>query len=74
MEAKKIDSYCRRRPYADTESYDVYESDCETIGQFVDLLKLNYPNKDHAWYEAYIDNITKDGNKFTVRTIIPFTD
>ena len=74
MTAKQINSYTRRKPYADTETYKIYESDCETIGQFVELMNFKYPNTDHAWYETYIDDISKDGNKFTVKIISPFLD
>lgn len=74
MASKLIDTRCFRRPFADTEDYEIYESDCETIGQFVEEMGFKYPNNDHAWYESYIEDITKEGNKFTVKRIIPFTD
>ena len=72
--ATKIDTKLIRRPYADTTYIDKYKSNCETIGQFVELLKLDYPAKDKQWWESYIDNIKKDGDIFTVETIVPFTD
>lgn len=73
--AKKIEEKVIRRPYADTYYLDIYESNCETIEQFVELLKLTYPAKeDRGWWECYINNITKKDNRFVVETISPFTD
>ena len=52
----------------------VYESDCETIGQFADFLKLDYPSTStREWWQVYIRNISKKENLFYVEKVSPFT-
>ena len=72
--ANLINTRITRERYVDTIIYETYESNCETIGQLVDFLELEYPAKeDREWWKVYVNNITQDGNKFIVEKVSPYT-
>lgn len=74
--AKLIEEKRFESRYADTECLDKYESNCETVEEFLQVAGIQTPMRGHTtcWAQAYIDKVEKTDIGYNVKTILPFTD